>query len=84
MNKKKVLALVTATVMAASAMGCGASSDTAETPADNTESTDSTEAAKDTQETGSGESAATGELSYTTLSLDDNKDLLGVTAEINV
>ena len=75
MNKKKVLALVTATVMAASAMGCGASSDTAETPADNTESTDNTEAAKDTQETGSGESAATGELSYTTLSLDDNKDL---------
>lgn len=75
MNKKKVLALVTATVMAASAMGCGASSDTAETPADNTESTDNTEAAKDTQETDSGESAATGELSYTTLSLDDNKDL---------
>lgn len=75
MNKKKVLALVTATVMAASAMGCGTSSDTAETPADNTESTDNTEAANDTQETGSGESAATGELSYTTLSLDDNKDL---------
>ncbi len=72
MNKKKVLALVTATAMVASAMGCGASTDTAETPADNTENT---EATSDTQETGSDESAAAGELSYTTLNLDENKDL---------
>ncbi len=75
MNKKKVLALVTATAMVASAMGCGASTDTAETPADNTENTENTEATSDTQEAGSDESTAAGELSYTTLSLDDNKDL---------
>ena len=75
MNKGKVLSLLTATAMAVSAMGCGASADTASTTQTQTETRteEKTETTK-TEETATTESAPAGELSYTTLNLDDYKD----------
>ena len=82
MNKGKVLSLLTTTAMVASTLGCGASADTADTTqaqpqaetktetADTTATETKTEAAP--AET---EAAPAGELSYTTLNLDDYKDL---------
>ena len=89
MNNKKVLALLTATTMAASLIGCSAASDTnttettetaenaeeTEEAADAAESTESTEAEETEGEAEEATEASVGELSYTTLSLDDNKDL---------
>ena len=81
MNSKKVLALLTATAMAATAMGCGASSDTVDTTGGDAAKTEpaQTETKTETNTTEStepaAEPAASGELSYTTLNLDDYKDL---------
>jgi ABC-type glycerol-3-phosphate transport system substrate-binding protein len=82
MNKGKVLSLLTATAMVASTLGCGASADTADTTQaqpqaeTKTETADTTAAETKTEaaptET---EAAPAGELSYTTLNLDDYKDL---------
>jgi len=75
MNRKKALALLTATAMMATSMGCGAAAETAESgetqstqeeKQDSTESTQEASKAPETEET-------TG-LSYTTLNLDDYKD----------
>ncbi len=83
MNKKKVLSLLTAATMAITAMGCGASTGAEtttepaatqkeETAAQTTET--KTETAAESTETAA-EAPAAGELSYTTLNLDDYKDL---------
>ncbi len=82
MNKGKVLSLLTATAMVASTLGCGASADTADTTQAQPQAETKTETADTTAtETktevapAETEAAPAGELSYTTLNLDDYKDL---------
>ncbi|WP_022776245.1 ABC transporter substrate-binding protein [Butyrivibrio sp. AE2015] len=78
MNRKKVLSLLTATAMVATAMGCGAASDTAgttQTQENKAETETTAEATKAETETPAAEAAPAGELTYTTLNIDDYKDL---------
>ena len=81
MNRKKLLALLTVSAMTASLMGCSNGAD-GTTDAGNQAAGGNTETAGGSTDsadtTGSGDAAGsseTGDLSYTTLNLDDHKDL---------
>lgn len=81
MNRKKLLALLTVSAMTASLMGCSNGAD-GTTDASNQAAGGNTETAGGSTDsadtTGSGDAAGsseTGDLSYTTLNLDDHKDL---------
>ena len=80
MNRKKLLALLTVSAMTASLMGCsGAADGTTDagsgTPGGNTENASDTTDTTGTTDAGDTTGGETGELSYTSLNLDDHKDL---------
>ncbi|SHI38394.1 ABC-type glycerol-3-phosphate transport system, substrate-binding protein [Butyrivibrio fibrisolvens DSM 3071] len=80
MNKKKLLALLTVSAMTASLIGCsGAADGTTDagsgTPGGNTENASDTTDTTGTTDAGDTTGGETGELSYTSLNLDDHKDL---------
>ncbi len=80
MNKKKLLALLTVSAMTASLIGCsGAADGTTDagsgTPGGNTENASDTTDTTGTTDAGDTTGGDVGELSYTSLNLDDHKDL---------